>query len=100
MPSNIDFFEYLPIFDDLGLQNAPKIKGEAFLIKWLQKSQKVVEDALKKNLRRVLDASFFEGGFGRDLGIVLGGFGEDLCRMLRAADYMLDSYFVPCWDKL
>ena len=39
---------------------------------------------------------FSKAGLGR----VLGGFGEDLGWILKVADYIVDSYFAPCWDKL
>ena len=39
---------------------------------------------------------FSKAGLGR----VLGGFGEELGWILKVADYIVDSYFAPCWDKL
>ena len=39
---------------------------------------------------------FSKAGLGR----VLGGFGKDLGWILKVADHIVDSYFVPCWDKL
>ena len=46
-----------------------------------QKSPKMPKKSI---LGRVLDAPFFEGGFGEGFGRIFGGFGEDFCRILEA----------------
>ena len=55
-------------------------------------------------LRRVLDASFFEGGFGEGFGRILEGFWKDFGRILEGFWEDFGKDFVEhkgkMWDKL
>ena len=62
--------------------------------------QKFTKNRPRCSKKRFWDAFgtrlFLKVGFGR----VLGAFWEEFWWILRVADYIVDSYFALCWDKL
>ena len=55
--------------------------------------QKASKMPKKWILGRILDASFFEGGFGKGFGRILEGF----LKNFELGDYIVDSYFSQCY---
>ena len=93
---NVDFLAFFWGFGrhlvfSFSLKNRPNFKTLALGLS--KKSPKSVQDAPNMDFGTCLGRVFFRR-------LVLGGFGEDLGLILKVADYIVDSYFAPCWDKL